>query len=103
MKGSEALYPKSYPFPWGIAMQKTHEEDSGLTPVILVGGSTRIPAVQALVEKLFGKAPHKGVNPDEVVALGAAIQGAVLTGEIKNVVVARCYSAFAGLSKHWVA
>ncbi|MDR1742481.1 MAG: molecular chaperone DnaK [Dysgonamonadaceae bacterium] len=67
-------------------------KDAGLTAsdmneVILVGGSTRIPAVQSLVEKLFGKAPSKGVNPDEVVAVGAAIQGAVLTGEVKDVLL----------------
>lgn len=55
--------------------------------VILVGGSTRIPAVQTEVEKFFGKAPSKGVNPDEVVAVGAAIQGAVLTGEVKDVLL----------------
>ena len=55
---------------------------SDIDEVILVGGSTRIPAVQAIVEKFFGKAPSKGVNPDEVVAVGAAIQGGVLTGEI---------------------
>jgi molecular chaperone DnaK len=55
--------------------------------VILVGGSTRIPAIQQLVEKFFGKAAHKGVNPDEVVAIGAAIQGAVLTGEVKDVLL----------------
>jgi len=55
--------------------------------VILVGGSTRIPAIQDLVEKFFGKTPHKGVNPDEVVAVGAAIQGAVLTGEVKDVLL----------------
>ncbi|NNF01220.1 MAG: molecular chaperone DnaK, partial [Bacteroidia bacterium] len=55
--------------------------------VILVGGSTRIPAVQALVEKIFEKTPSKGVNPDEVVAIGAAIQGAVLTGEVKDVLL----------------
>src|SRR6188768_2198068 len=66
--------------------------DSGLNAtqideVILVGGSTRIPAIQQLVEKFFGKAPHKGVNPDEVVAIGAAIQGAVLTGEVKDVLL----------------
>ena len=66
--------------------------DAGLAPnqideVILVGGSTRIPAIQQLVEKFFGKAPNKGVNPDEVVAVGAAIQGAVLTGEVKDVVL----------------
>ncbi|NTW33514.1 MAG: molecular chaperone DnaK [Bacteroidetes bacterium] len=66
--------------------------DAGLTAnqideVILVGGSTRIPAVQALVEKFFGRAPSKGVNPDEVVAVGAAIQGGVLTGEVKDVLL----------------
>ena len=55
--------------------------------VILVGGSTRIPAVQKLVKDFFGKDPHKGVNPDEVVALGAAIQGGVLTGDVKDVLL----------------
>ena len=58
-----------------------------ITQVILVGGSTRIPKVQELVEKFFGKKPNKGVNPDEVVAVGAAIQGAVLTGEVKDVLL----------------
>ena len=67
-------------------------KDAGLTAsdineVILVGGSTRIPAVQAIVEKFFGKAPSKGVNPDEVVAVGAAIQGAVLSGDVKDVLL----------------
>ncbi|NLF42929.1 MAG: molecular chaperone DnaK, partial [Bacteroidales bacterium] len=67
-------------------------KDAGVQPseideVILVGGSTRIPAIQNIVEKFFGKTPSKGVNPDEVVALGAAIQGAVLTGEIKDVLL----------------
>jgi molecular chaperone DnaK len=67
-------------------------KDAGLSTdeideVILVGGSTRIPAVQELVEKLFGKTPSKGVNPDEVVAIGAAIQGAVLSGHIKDVLL----------------
>jgi chaperone protein DnaK len=66
--------------------------DAGLTPdqidkVVLVGGSTRIPAVQEAVRKLIGKEPHKGVNPDEVVALGAAIQAGVLTGDVKDVVL----------------
>jgi len=66
--------------------------DAGMKPsdideVILVGGSTRIPAIQTEVEKFFGKAPSKGVNPDEVVAVGAAIQGAVLTGEVKDVLL----------------
>lgn len=67
-------------------------KDAGLTTseideVILVGGSTRIPAVQEIVRKFFGKTPSKGVNPDEVVAVGAAIQGGVLTGEVKDVLL----------------
>jgi molecular chaperone DnaK len=67
-------------------------KDAGLTPsdineVILVGGMTRMPAVQERVKKIFGKEPHKGVNPDEVVAVGAAIQAAVLKGEVKDVVL----------------
>ncbi|WP_262482935.1 molecular chaperone DnaK [Arachidicoccus rhizosphaerae] len=67
-------------------------KDAGYTAadvdeVILVGGSTRIPKVQEIVEKFFGKKPNKGVNPDEVVAVGAAIQGAVLTGEVKDVLL----------------
>ena len=71
---------------------KTALKNAGLTigdidEVILVGGSTRIPAIQAAVEKFFGKAPSKGVNPDEVVAVGAAIQGGVLTGEVKDVLL----------------
>ena len=60
---------------------------SDIDEVILVGGSTRIPAVQAIVGKFFGKAPSKGVNPDEVVAVGAAIQGGVLTGDVKDVLL----------------
>ena len=60
---------------------------SDIDEVILVGGSTRIPAIQAIVEKFFGKVPSKGVNPDEVVALGAAIQGAVLAGDVKDVLL----------------
>ncbi len=60
---------------------------SDIDEIILVGGSTRIPAVQEAVEKFFGKAPNKGVNPDEVVALGAAIQGGVLTGDVKDVLL----------------
>jgi molecular chaperone DnaK len=67
-------------------------KDAGLTTkeideVVLVGGMTRMPAVQARVKKLFGKEPHRGVNPDEVVAVGAAIQGAVLKGEVKDVLL----------------
>ena len=72
-------------------MQKALE-DAGLTPdkideVILVGGSTRMPKIQEIVKKFFGKDPNRGVNPDEVVAIGAAIQGAVLTGEQKDVLL----------------
>ncbi len=71
---------------------KTALKDSGMTAsdineVILVGGSTRIPAIQKVVEEFFGKKPSKGVNPDEVVAVGAAIQGGVLTGEVKDVLL----------------
>ena len=69
------------------ALEDAGLKESDIDEVILVGGSTRIPAIQQLVEKLFGKEPHKGVNPDEVVAVGAAIQGAVLTGEVKDVVL----------------
>ena len=60
---------------------------SDIDEVILVGGSTRIPAIQQIVEKIFGKAPSKGVNPDEVVAVGAAIQGGVLSGDVKDVLL----------------
>ena len=71
---------------------KAAMKDAGLSPsdideVILVGGSTRIPAIQSVVEKYFEKAPSKGVNPDEVVAVGAAIQGGVLTGDVKDVLL----------------
>ncbi len=69
------------------ALQDASLSTSEIDEVILVGGSTRIPAVQQLVEKFFGKAPSKGVNPDEVVAVGAAIQGGVLTGEVKDVLL----------------
>jgi molecular chaperone DnaK len=67
-------------------------KDAGLTPsdidkVILVGGSTRIPAVQEAIKKEIGKEPHKGVNPDEVVAMGAAVQGGVISGDVKDVVL----------------
>ena len=69
------------------AMSDAGLSNSEIDEVILVGGSSRIPAVQAMVEKIFGKAPSKGVNPDEVVAIGAAIQGGVLTGEVKDVLL----------------
>jgi molecular chaperone DnaK len=73
--------------PCEAALRDAGYEASKIDEVILVGGSTRIPKVQEIVEKFFGKKPHKGVNPDEVVAVGAAIQGAVLTGEVKDVLL----------------
>jgi molecular chaperone DnaK len=73
--------------PCEVALKDAGLSTSQIDEVILVGGSTRIPKVQEIVEKFFGKKPHKGVNPDEVVAIGAAIQGAVLTGEVKDVLL----------------
>jgi molecular chaperone DnaK len=73
--------------PCEAALRDAGYDASKIDEVILVGGSTRIPKVQEIVEKFFGKKPHKGVNPDEVVAVGAAIQGAVLTGEVKDVLL----------------
>lgn len=69
------------------AMKNANYTNSDIDEVILVGGSTRIPKIQEEVEKFFGKKPSKGVNPDEVVAIGAAIQGGVLTGEVKDVLL----------------
>lgn len=69
------------------ALSDAGMQTSDINEVILVGGSTRIPAIQQLVEKFFGKTPNKSVNPDEVVAVGAAIQGGVLTGEVKDVLL----------------
>lgn len=69
------------------ALKDAGMSSSDIDEVILVGGSTRIPAIQKLVEDFFGKAPSKGVNPDEVVAIGASIQGGVLTGEVKDVLL----------------
>ncbi len=69
------------------ALQDAGYTASDIDEVILVGGSTRVPKIQEVVERFFGKKPSKGVNPDEVVAIGAAIQGAVLTGEIKDVLL----------------
>jgi molecular chaperone DnaK len=69
------------------ALEDAGLKTSDIDEVILVGGSTRMPIIQQVVEKFFGKAPHKGVNPDEVVAIGAGIQGAVLTGEVKDVLL----------------
>jgi molecular chaperone DnaK len=75
-----------------VAPLKQALSDAGLTPaaideVVLVGGSTRMPRVQDVVKQFFGKEPHKGVNPDEVVAIGAAVQGGVLAGEVKDVLL----------------
>ena len=69
------------------ALQDAGISASEISEVLLVGGSTRIPAIQAVVEKFFGKAPNKSVNPDEVVAMGAAIQGGVLAGDVKDVLL----------------
>ena len=73
--------------PCRIALRDAGLSVSDIDEVILVGGSTRIPAIQQIVEKFFGKTPNKSVNPDEVVAIGAAIQGGVLTGEVKDVLL----------------
>ena len=73
--------------PCESALKSAGLSNSDIDSVILVGGSTRIPAVQESVKKFFGKDPSKGVNPDEVVAIGAAIQGGVLTGEVKDVLL----------------
>ncbi len=73
--------------PCETALKNAGLSKSDIDEIILVGGSTRIPAVQEAVEKFFGKKPSKGVNPDEVVAVGAAIQGGVLTGDVKDVLL----------------
>jgi molecular chaperone DnaK len=73
--------------PCETALKAAGLSKSDIDEIILVGGSTRIPAVQEAVEKFFGKKPSKGVNPDEVVAIGAAIQGGVLTGDVKDVLL----------------
>ena len=73
--------------PCELALKDAGYTTSDINEIILVGGSTRIPKVQEIVEKFFNKKPSKGVNPDEVVAVGAAIQGGVLTGEVKDVLL----------------
>jgi len=73
--------------PCRSALKNAGLQPSDIDEVILVGGSTRIPVIQDAVQRFFGKAPSKGVNPDEVVAIGAAIQGGVLTGEVKDVLL----------------
>jgi len=69
------------------ALKDAGVKAADINEVILVGGQTRMPAVQELVKKLFGKEPHRGVNPDEVVAMGAAIQGGILGGDVKNILL----------------
>merc|ERR1711967_203900 len=73
--------------PCRTALKSAGLSTADIDEIILVGGSTRIPAIQESVEKFFGKSPSKGVNPDEVVSLGAAIQGGVLTGDVKDVLL----------------
>ena len=73
--------------PCESALKNAGLKTSDIDEVILVGGSTRIPAIQEAVQKFFGKEPSKGVNPDEVVAIGASIQGGVLTGDVKDVLL----------------
>lgn len=83
---ADSLFTRMFK-PCEQALKDAGMSASQVDEVILVGGSTRIPKVQELVEKFFGKKPNRGVNPDEVVAVGAAIQGAVLTGEVKDVLL----------------
>ncbi len=83
---SESLIKRSMA-PVKKALQDADLSTSDIDEVILVGGSTRMPVIQEEVKKFFGKDPHKGVNPDEVVAIGAAIQGGVLTGDVKDVLL----------------
>lgn len=83
---ADALFTRMFK-PCEQALKDAGMSASQVDEVILVGGSTRIPKVQELVEKFFGRKPNRGVNPDEVVAVGAAIQGAVLTGEVKDVLL----------------
>src|SRR5260370_38356072 len=69
------------------ALEDAHVSAKDIDEVVLVGGQTRMPAIQKLVKDFFGKEPHKGVNPDEVVAIGAAIQGGVLRGDVKDMLL----------------
>ncbi|MGI9531362.1 molecular chaperone DnaK, partial [Lutimonas sp.] len=85
-KLSDSLVKRSMS-PVGAALKDADLSTSDIDDVILVGGSTRMPKIQEEVEKFFGKKPSKGVNPDEVVAIGAAIQGGVLTGDVKDVLL----------------
>ncbi len=82
----EDIIEKSHK-PCEVALKDSKLQKSDINEVVLVGGSTRVPKVQELTKSLFGKDPHKGVNPDEVVALGAAVQAGVLAGEVKDVLL----------------
>src|SRR5216117_1853546 len=73
--------------PCRLALKDAGLSAAEINEVVLVGGMTRMPKVQEVVKQLFGKEPHKGVNPDEVVAVGAAVQAAVLTGEVKDLLL----------------
>src|SRR5260370_30274162 len=73
--------------PMKQALADANVEPKDIDEVVLDGGSTRMPKVQQLVRDFFGKEPHKGVNPDEVVAIGAAVQGGVLSGEVKDLLL----------------
>lgn len=86
--------------PCEMALKDAGLQTSDIDEVILVGGSTRIPRIQQLVKEAFGKDPHKGINPDEVVAIGAAIQGGVLAGEVKDVLLLDVTPLSSGL-KPW--
>lgn len=88
--------------PCKVALKDAKLKINEIDEVILVGGSTRIPAIQEAVEKYFGRKPHKGVNPDEVVAVGAAIQGGILAGDVQDVVLLDV-TPLSSVSRLWVA
>ena len=69
------------------ALKDAKQKHSDIQEIVLVGGSIRVPKVQKLVREMFGKEPHQGVNPDEVVSLGAAIQGGIISGDVKDIVL----------------
>ena len=85
-----------------LAMKDANVKAADIDKVILVGGSTRIPAVQELVKTMTGKEPFKGINPDECVAIGAAIQGGILSGEVQDIVLMDV-TPLSWVLKHWVA
>src|SRR4030095_10840047 len=82
----EDLFLKSF-VPVKKCLEDANKKPSQIDEVVLVGGTTRIPRIQEEVKKFFGKEPHKGVNPDEVVALGAAVQAGVLSGHLKDLLL----------------